>query len=61
MEYIIANIDNINNINQLPREFNYDNINNLITILSDNNKKLLLLSCLNEVIIINRYYLGPFG
>lgn len=52
MEYIIQNIDNINNINQLPREFNYDNINNLITILSDYNKKLLLLSCLNEVIII---------
>ena len=59
MEYIIQNIDNINNINQLPREFNYDNINNLITILSDNNKKLLLLYCLNEVIIINRNYLGP--
>ena len=59
MDYIIANIDNINNINQLPREFNNDNINNLITILSDLNKKLLLLSCLNEVIIINRAFLGP--
>ena len=59
MEYIIPIIDNINNINQLPREFNNDNINNLITILSDYNKKLLLLSCLNELIIINRAFLGP--
>jgi hypothetical protein len=43
MEYIIANIDNVN---QLLREFNN------ITILSDN-KKLLLLSYLNEIIILS--------